>query len=206
MGQTNIVQGTWPVVRRRSYGALMSWPATGVVIAVSRSPTHTLSKPIQDSIRLMTGLGVEGDAHSGATVKHRSRVARDASRPNLRQVHLIHAELHDELRAAGFAVAAGQMGENVTTRGINLLDLPAGTLLHLGSAAVVEVTGLRDPCRQLNRIQPGLMAATLDRDEHGQVIRKAGVMAIVRVGGHVRTGDSIRVELPPGPPRPLQVV
>jgi MOSC domain-containing protein YiiM len=159
-----------------------------------------------DYIRLMAGLGVEGDAHWGATVKHRSRVARQPQRPNLRQVHLLHAELHDELRTAGFNLSAGQMGENITTRGIALLELPAGTLLRLGDTAVVEVTGLRDPCRQLNRIHAGLMAATLDRDERGQLIRKAGVMAIVRNGGDVRPGDSIRVELPLGPPRPLVVV
>jgi len=179
---------------------------TGVVISVSRSPTHTLSKSTQDCIRLLTGLGVEGDAHSGATVKHRSRVARDPEQPNFRQVHLLQAELHDELRAAGFSVSAGQMGENITTRAIDLLDLPAGTLLHLGVTAVVEVTGLRNPCRQLNRIRRGLMAATLDRYEQGQLIRKAGVMAVVRAGGEVKRGDAIHVELPSGPPRPLQVV
>jgi MOSC domain-containing protein YiiM len=181
-------------------------PMTGVVISVSRSPTHTLSKPTQDCIRLLTGLGVEGDAHSGATVKHRSRVARDPQQPNFRQVHLLHAELHDDLRAAGFNVSAGQMGENVTTRGIDLLDLRAGTLLHLGATAVLEVTGLRNPCGQLNLIQSGLMAATLDRDEHGQLVRKAGVMTIVRSSGDVKPGDPIRVELPPGPPRPLEVL
>ncbi|HTK77854.1 MAG TPA: MOSC domain-containing protein [Gemmataceae bacterium] len=177
-----------------------------VVIAVSRSPTHTLSKPTQDCIRLLTGFGVEGDAHAGATVKHRSRVARDPQQPNLRQVHLLHAELHDQLRAAGFSVSAGQMGENITTRGFNLLDLPAGTLLHIGADAVVELTGLRNPCRQLNRIERGLMAATLVRDEHGQLIRKAGVMAVVRSGGYVKPGDTIRIELPSGPPQPLEVV
>src|SRR5262247_53607 len=148
----------------------------GVVVAVSRSAKHTMSKPNEDSVRLLTGLGVEGDAHLGETVKHRSRVARDPTQPNLRQVHLIHAELHDELQAAGFAVSAGQMGENITTRGIDLLGLPTGTRLHLGKAAVVEVTGLRNPCAQLDRIQPGLMAATLDRDARGKLVRKAGVM------------------------------
>ena len=178
----------------------------GVVVAVSRSPTHTLSKPNRDGIRLLTGLGVEDDAHQGETVKHRSRVARDPSRPNLRQVHLIHAELHDELRAAGFAVAAGQMGENVTTRGVDLLGLPTGARLRLGDSAVVEVTGLRNPCAQLDRLQPGLMAATLGRDEHGALVRKAGVMAIVLTGGEVRPGDPIRVELPPEPHRPLAPV
>jgi MOSC domain-containing protein YiiM len=178
----------------------------GVVMAVSRSATHTLSKPNDRSIRLLAGLGVEGDAHQGETVKHRSRVARDPTRPNLRQVHLIHAELHDELRAAGFTLAAGQMGENVTTRGVDLLGLPTGARLHLGDAATVEVTGLRNPCAQLDRIQPGLMAATLGRDERGNVVRKAGVMGIVLAGGEVRPGDPIRVELPPPPHRGLEPV
>jgi MOSC domain-containing protein YiiM len=178
----------------------------GVATAVSRSATHTLIKPNEDSVRLLAGLGVEGDAHLGETVKHRSRVARDPSQPNLRQVHLIHAELHDELRAAGFAVSAGQMGENVTTRGLDLLELPTGTRLHLGDTAVVEVTGLRNPCAQLDRIQPGLMEATLGRDERGTLIRKAGVMAIVLADGELRPGDRIRVELPPEPHRPLEPV
>jgi len=179
---------------------------SGVVTVVSRSATHTLSKPEQGSIRLLAGLGVEGDAHLGATVKHRSRVARDPTQPNLRQVHLIHAELLDELSEAGFALSPGQMGENVTTRGIDLLALPAGTRLHLGDAAVVEVTGLRNPCWQLNEIQPGLMAATLDRDAQGNLIRKAGIMAIVLAGGEVRGGDAIRVALPPEPRRKLEPV
>src|SRR6266853_1576819 len=136
----------------------------GIVAAVSRSAKHTLAKPNEPSIRLLTGRGVEGDAHLGETVKHRSRVARDPSQPNLRQVHLIHAELHDELRTAGFAVSAGQMGENVTTCGVDLLRLPTGTRLHLGNTAVVEVTGLRNPCVQLDHLQPGLMAAVLERN------------------------------------------
>ena len=181
-------------------------PMHGVVTAVSRGAAHTVTKPTQGSIRLLAGLGVEGDAHLGESVKHRSRVARDPSRPNLRQVHLIHAELHDELGAAGFAVAAGQMGENVTTRGVDLLGLPTGARLHLGETAVVEVTGLRNPCAQLERIQPGLMAATLGRDEHGNLVRKAGIMSIVVAGGEVRPGDPIRVELPPEPHRPLDPV
>ncbi len=176
------------------------------VAAVSRSPTHTFTKPNQASIRLLAGLGVEGDAHMGETVKHRSRVARDPSQPNLRQVHLIHAELHDELRTAGFTVSAGQMGENVTTRGVELLRLPTGTRLRLGDTAVVEVTGLRNPCAQLDGLQPGLMAAVLDRDEQGALIRKAGVMAIVLAGGEVRPGDPISVELPPEPHRSLEPV
>jgi MOSC domain-containing protein YiiM len=177
-----------------------------VVAAVSRSAKHTMVKSNQDSIRLLRGLGVDGDAHQGATVKHRSRVARDPTQPNLRQVHLIHAELHEELRAAGFTVSAGQMGENITTQGVALLDLPAGARLSLGDAAVVEITGLRNPCAQLDRIQPGLMAATLGRDESGNLVRKAGIMGVVVAGGEVRPGDPIRVELPPQPYRRLAPV
>jgi MOSC domain-containing protein YiiM len=178
----------------------------GLVQAVSSSATHTLSKPGQACIRLVSGLGVEGDAHLGETVKHRSRVARDPSQPNLRQVHLIHAELHTELRAAGFTLCAGQMGENITTQGLDLLALPAGTRLRLGDQAEVEVTGLRNPCSQLDTLQPGLMAATLDRDAQGKLIRKAGIMAVVLASGDVRPGDSIRVQLPPEPHRPLEPV
>jgi MOSC domain-containing protein YiiM len=178
----------------------------GAVVAVSSNPTHTFSKPNQGSIRLLTGLGVEGDAHCGEKVQHRSRVARDPTQPNLRQVHLIHAELHDELHAAGFTVLAGQMGENITTRGVDLLRLPAGTRLHLGNTAVVEVTGLRNPCVQLDHFQSGLMAAVLERDEQGALIRKAGIMAIVLAGGEVGPGDPISVELPPEPHRPLEMV
>jgi MOSC domain-containing protein YiiM len=178
----------------------------GTVTAVSRSATHTTAKPNQASIRLLAGLGVEGDAHQGESVKHRSRVKRNPSQPNLRQVHLIHAELHDALRERGFDLAPGQMGENVTTRGIDLLGLPVGTRLHLGDAATVEVTGLRNPCAQLDGIQPGLMAATLDRDEQGKLVRKAGIMAIVLAGGEVKPGDPILVEAPPEPHRPLEPV
>ena len=177
----------------------------GLVAAVNRSAKHTLSKPNQESIRLLAGLGVDGDAHSGETVKHRARVARDPNQPNLRQVHLIHLELYGELRARGFDVATGQMGENVTTRGIDLLGLPVGTRLHLRDA-VVEVTGLRNPCAQLDRIQPGLLEATLDRDDQGNLIRKAGIMGIVLTGGEVSPGDRIRVELPPEPYRYLEPV
>jgi MOSC domain-containing protein YiiM len=179
---------------------------TATVIAVSRSPGHTLSKPNSGSIRLLVGLGVDGDAHMGVTVKHRSRVAKDPTAPNLRQVHLIHAELHDELEGAGFRVMPGVMGENVTTRGLDLLGLPEGARLRLGSEAVVEITGLRNPCAQLNKIQPGLMEATLDRDAAGRLIRKAGVMAIVLQGGEVYPGDAIAVELPRAPYRALEPV
>jgi MOSC domain-containing protein YiiM len=178
----------------------------GIVTAVSRSALHTFTKPNSTGIRLVAGLGVEGDAHLGVTVKHRTLVRSDPTRPNLRQVHLIHAELHEELRAAGFVIAAGQIGENVTTCGIDLLGLPIGTRLHLGEAAVVEVTGLRNPCRQLDNFQAGLTAALLGRDEHGKIIRKAGIMSIVLAGGDVRPGDAIGIELPPPPHQPLDRV
>ena len=179
---------------------------SGTVTAVSCSAIHALSKGSQPAVRLIEGLGVEGDAHAGTTVKHRSRVARDPSQPNLRQVHLIHAELHTELRDRGFEVAAGQMGENITTEGIDLLGLPTGTRLRLGAAAVVEITGLRNPCTQLEGIQAGLMAAVLDRDEQGNLVRKAGVMSVVVASGDVRPGDAIAVELPAGPHRALEPV
>ena len=176
------------------------------MVAVSRSAAHTLAKANEAAVRLLVGLGVEGDAHSGATVKHRSRVARDPTQPNLRQVHLLHAELFEELAALGFALQPGRMGENVTTRGLDLLALPAGARLQLGASAVVEVTGLRNPCAQMESIQPGLMAATLGRDAEGGLIRKAGVMAIVLEAGEVRPGDAIRVQRPAGPFRPLAPV
>jgi MOSC domain-containing protein YiiM len=176
------------------------------VVAVAKSPTHDFTKPTHRSIRLIAGLGVEGDAHLGTTVKHRSRVARDPSQPNLRQVHLIHVELLDELTAAGFDVAPGSMGENVTTRGLDLLGLPVGARLRLGSDAVVEITGLRNPCKQLDGFQDGLMSAVLDRDAEGNLVRKSGVMAIVVSGGDIRPGDEITVELPAAPHRPLEPV
>jgi MOSC domain-containing protein YiiM len=178
----------------------------GSVVAVSCSATHTMAKGNQASIHLREGFGVEGDAHAGSTVKHRSRVARNAQQPNLRQVHLIHSELHEELRGGGFCIAPGQMGENITTKGIDLLSLPTGTRLRLGDDALIELTGLRNPCTQLDRIQTGLMAAVLDRDAQGNLIRKAGVMAVALSDGLVRPGDVITIELPPTPHRPLESV
>ena len=182
-------------------------PRGGVVTAVSASAGHTMIKPNSDAIRLLEGLGVEGDAHSGETVKHRSHVRRDPTKPNLRQVHLIHSELHDELAEQGHpGLKPGEMGENVTTEGIDLLGLPVGTRLHLGDEAVVEVTGLRNPCKQLDEIQPGLMKATLARDEDGEVVRKAGVMGVVLRDGEVRPGDTIVVQPPAGESRALEPV
>lgn len=178
----------------------------GTIVAVATAPTHRFSKAVGPSIRLAEGEGVVGDAHAGVRVKHRSRVARDPTAPNLRQVHLIHAELFDELAAKGFAVAPGDLGENVTTRGIDLLGLSAGTILKLGGEAEIEVTGLRNPCRQLDAFRPGLMQAVLGRDPSGGLVRKAGIMAVVRAGGTLRAGDGIGVLAPPGPFRKLEPV
>jgi MOSC domain-containing protein YiiM len=177
-----------------------------VVVAVSAKAGHGPDKTNRETIRLLRGQGVEGDAHCGETVKHRSRWRRDPNQPNIRQVHLIHAELFEELAQRGFAVTPGLMGENVTTRGVDLLDLPRGARLRLGDEAVVEVTGLRNPCYQLDKLQQGLMAACLDRDSQGELVRKAGVMGVVLTGGDVRPGDRIEVELPESPHEPLKAV
>lgn len=171
----------------------------GIVAAVCASGSHSFSKPCADRIKLLAGLGVEGDAHAGKMVKHRSRVAADPTQPNLRQVHLIAEEMHDELRQQGFRVGPGIMGENITTRGVNLLTLPRGAQLHLGDEAIIEVTGLRNPCRQLNHYQVGLMNAVLERDEDGNLIRKAGIMGVVLASGAVKPGDRISMKLPPPP-------
>ncbi|UWE09685.1 MOSC domain-containing protein [Actinacidiphila bryophytorum] len=177
------------------------------VTAVSSDSDHRFSKPNRDSIRLLAGLGVEGDAHLGVTVQHLSRVAQDPAQPNLRQVHLIHSELFDELGEAGYRVAPGDLGENVTTRGIDLLALPTGTRLHLGADAVVEVTGLRNPCLQIDRFRDGLLKHVVGRDTAtGEVVRKAGVMAVVLSPGTLRPGDPVTAEFPAPPHRPLERV
>ncbi|MEV0317882.1 MOSC domain-containing protein [Streptomyces sp. NPDC050658] len=177
------------------------------ITAVSSNGTYSFTKPNRESITLLAGLGVEGDVHSGVTVKHRSRVAHDPTQPNLRQVHLIHGELFEELATEGYEVTPGALGENVTTTGIDLLALPTGTLLRLGDTAVVEITGLRNPCAQIEAFQEGLLKQVVGRDETtGEVVRKTGVMSVVRQGGEVRPGDVIEVELPEGPHRPLEKV
>jgi MOSC domain-containing protein YiiM len=178
---------------------------SGTVTAVSSSSEHSFTKPNRAGIVLLAGLGVEGDAHAGVTVKHRSRVAQDPTQPNLRQVHLIHEELFAEVGEEGFDVAPGELGENITTRGIDLLGLPVGTLLRIGDEAVVEVTGLRNPCLQIDNFQGGLLKKVVGRDA-GNIVRKAGIMGVVRVGGVIRPGDAIAVELPDGPHRPLDRV
>ncbi|MFF5970272.1 MOSC domain-containing protein [Streptomyces sp. NPDC012769] len=179
---------------------------TGTVTTVSSNGVYSFTKPNRESITLLAGLGVEGDVHAGVTVKHRSRVAKDPTVPNLRQVHLIHSELFDDVAGAGFEVAPGDLGENITTRGIDLLALPTGTRLHLGAEAVVEVTGLRNPCAQIDNFRHGLLKQVLGRDESGRIVRKAGIMSVVLTGGEVRPGDTIRVELPAEPHHPLEMV
>ncbi|MEU2288248.1 MOSC domain-containing protein [Streptomyces sp. NPDC013178] len=178
----------------------------GSVTAVSSNGTYSFTKPNRDSITLIAGLGVEGDVHAGATVKHRFRMEKDPSQPNLRQVHLIHEELFDEVREAGFEVRAGELGENVTTRGVDLLGLPVGARLRLGDRAVVEVTGLRNPCAQIDRFQKGLMKEVVGRDAAGRPAFRSGIMSVVLTGGVVRPGDPITVELPTGAHQPLRIV
>ncbi len=176
-----------------------------VVESVSSSPEHTFSKPVRSRIRLLAGLGVEGDAHLGTTVKHRSRVAADPTQPNLRQVHLIHAELLEEVALAGFDVAPGQMGENITTRGLDLLGLPRGAVLGIGRARV-EITGLRNPCAQIDGFSPGLLKQMVYRDGQGELVRRAGVMGVVLEGGTVEAGMAVRVWEPEGAHVPLERV
>jgi MOSC domain-containing protein YiiM len=169
------------------------------VEAVSTGSRHGIGKETDDVIRLIAGHGVEGDVHAGATVMHRSRRRKNPEQPNLRQVHLIHRELHEELAGQGFELAPGEMGENVLTSGLELLALPTGARLRLGGEAIVEVTGLRNPCSQLDELAPGLMEAVLDRDADGELVRKSGVMGVVLEGGEVRPGDPIEVEMPAEP-------
>jgi MOSC domain-containing protein YiiM len=169
------------------------------VIAVCSSGSHRISKEVRTNINLILGLGVEGDAHLGATTQHLYLVKKDPARTNLTQVHLLHSELHDALNAAGLNVSPGMMGENITTRGIDLMALPQGTRLNLGKSAVVQVTGLREPCSKLNRLRPGLMKATFKRDDRYGIVPNAGIMAIVIIGGLVSPGDTIKIKLPAGP-------
>ncbi|CAM3655873.1 MOSC domain-containing protein [Deinococcus frigens] len=178
----------------------MNGPVTSATVySVSASPQHSFSKTRQPQLRLLAGLGVEGDSHAGVTVQHRSRVRQNPDQPNLRQIHLIHAELLEELAARGFTVRPGDLGENLMTYGLDLLALPRGTHLRLGAEAVIEITGLRNPCSQIDNFQPGLLRAVLDEDESGNVVRKAGIMGVVLASGTVCPDDEIRVELPPLP-------
>ena len=179
---------------------------TAFIVELHRSPSYSFSKERVSELVLVAGMGVEGDAHFGATVKHRSRVAADPSQPNLRQVHLLQAELLDELRGAGFAVVPGDLGENITTRGVDLLSLSTGTTLRLGEDVLLAVTGLRNPCRQIEDFESGLLQRVLVRDGDGRIVRRAGVMAVVVRGGAIAEADLIQVQTPPGPHLPLEPV
>ena len=204
----------WQLAHQRGEALRGSWSQSdnggydmgGTVTAVSSNGEYSFTKPNRESITLLAGLGVEGDVHAGVTVKHRSRVAQDPTQPNLRQVHLIHEELFEDVAGSGFRVGAGELGENITTRGIDLLGLPTGALLRIGDDAVVEVTGLRNPCAQIDNFQRGLLKQVVGRGADGRVVYRAGVMGVVKVGGVVRPGDSIGVELPEGPHRALERV
>ncbi len=176
------------------------------VYKLCKSPTHSMEKYLQQSVELIQGIGVAGDAHAGETVKHKSRIAKHGNKPNLRQVHLIHKELLTELKTLGFAIDPGEMGENITTEGIDLLALPENTILKLGNSAELRITGLRNPCSQLDGIQSGLMKAVLAKDQNGQLIRKAGIMAVVHKNGMVHCGDPIQIVNPPPPYKPLTPV
>lgn len=176
------------------------------VIAVSKSATHSMEKANMTSINLIENYGIEGDVHAGVTVKHRYLVFRKKDAPNLRQVHLVHRELFDELQASGFDIKPGMIGENITTEGIDLLHLPTDTILHLGHEAQIKITGLRDPCKLLNGVAPGLLKAVISKDQQGNIIRKTGVMSVVVKSGTVNQGDSIRVELPSKPHNKLVCV
>lgn len=178
----------------------------GIVISVSCDDRHNFSKHVVPEIRLIAGLGVVGDAHNGNTVRHRSRVAVDPSQPNLRQVHLIHSELFSERAVAPFYLKSGDLGENILTANIDLLSLPTGTRLHIGASVELEVTGLRNPCSQIESFRPGLLKAVLDGLADGTSVRKAGIMSVVVTGGIVRASDAIEVILPPPPHLPLERV
>ncbi|ACQ80431.1 MOSC domain containing protein [Beutenbergia cavernae DSM 12333] len=184
----------------------MTLSPTATAVSVHSNASYSFSKPARERIRVIAGIGVEDDVHAGVTVKHRSRVRADPTRPNLRQVHLMHAELFDELAAAGFTVDPGDLGENVTTRGVDLLDLPRGTILRIGPDVVLEVTGLRNPCQQINDFAPGLLRRVVFRDDDGGTVRKAGIMTVALTGGEIAGGDAIVVELPPEPHERLEPV
>lgn len=171
---------------------------TATVVAVCRSNEHRFSKQPCDEIRIVAGLGVEDDAHAGEFVQHLSRVRVDPDKPNLRQVHLIHCELFEELADKRFDVHPGDLGENIATEGVDLLGLSRDTLLRIGEEVVLRVTGLRNPCTQIDAFAPGLLKEVAPKTAQG-IVRKAGVMTTVEHGGTVRPGDSIIVEPPAGP-------
>lgn len=171
----------------------------GTVVSLSRSAKHRFSKKLEKRLRIVEGHGVEGDAHAGSTVKHRSRVAKDPNQPNLRQVHLIASELLEELSRKGFEIEAGDLGENILTVGIDLIALPKGTRLHIGVSVVLRITGLRNPCPQIEAFQEGLLSQMVEKTKDGSLILKTGIMSVVESGGEIIVGEAIQVELPAMP-------
>lgn len=178
----------------------------GRIEALHSSPSHSLKKETTSSLEIIKGLGVKGDAHMGAKIKHVYRVRKDPNEPNLRQVHIIHAELFDELKTKDFDISFGEMGENITCSGLDILSLPTDTELQMGVSTRLKVTGLRNPCAQLDSIKKGLMKACLDRNQSGEMIPKVGIMTIVLEGGIINQGDEIKVVFPPEPHRKLEAV
>lgn len=176
------------------------------VISVSRSSGHSFRKACEESINLIEGFGVEGDVHAGKKIKHTFLAKEDPDRKNIRQIHLIAAELFTELKGKGFNVDPGQLGENITTEGIDLLSLPTGTLLHIGNGAVIELTALRQPCIQIDEFQQGLLKEVVYKDSGGNIIRKVGVMGVILVSGAVSPNDEIIVETPDKPHHKLDYV
>jgi len=187
----------------------MNSDRNGHVVAVHCDAEHRFSKQQQEEITLIAGLGVEGDAHAGAQVRHRSRVAKDPTQPNLRQIHLVASELLDEVREAGHDIVEGQLGENITTVGLDLVALPTGTVLRVGGS-LIALTGLRNPCKQINAVGNGVLKMMFVDGEHygrpGGTVGRAGVMGVVVSGGVVQPGDSIAVSLPPEPHLPMESV
>jgi hypothetical protein len=169
----------------------------GYVHSVSASPRHGFSKLVRESITLIKGHGVDGDAHAGAFVKHRYLARWRPRMANERQVHLINQALFEELFSEGFNVQPGNLGENVTTRGIDLLRLPLGTMLALGPTAAVELRGLRTPCVLVDRFRKGLLKALVRKGEQPRF--RAGVMGVVREGGILFPGNPVKVTISPAP-------
>jgi len=167
-----------------------------IVHSLSISEQHTFSKNVLDEVEVIAGIGIKGDAHAGKTVKHRSRVAKDPTQPNLRQIHLIHLELLSELAAKGYHVKPGDLGENITTQGISLLDLPKDTILTIGKSVEVQITGLRNPCHQIDKFQKGLLKEVVGKNDAGEIVRMAGIMGIVLKGGIIKVNDAIHITYP----------
>lgn len=174
----------------------------GIVLAVSADRGHRFRKMPQRDILLVEGHGVEGDAHAGPFVRHRYLARRQPRLPNLRQVHLIPSALFGTLRRCGYEIGAGGLGENVTTAGLNLEEMPLGTRILLGQTASVELIGLRTPCVLIDRFRSGLKQHLLAFAKTGPAFR-CGVMGVVRTGGRVAAGDVARVVLPSPPVRAL---